>query len=167
MIPADTSIGKVRLRVADLDALAAFYERWRDEPLVVDKWFSLQAMAQRPDAVETVRRLLDHPAFTIKNPNRVRSLIGAFATGNPTGFHRADGAGYALFGDQILRLNALNPQIAARLLGAALERWRRYDEGRRGLMRAQLERVLAAPNLSRDVYEIASKTLGEERRPAA
>ncbi|HET6522350.1 MAG TPA: aminopeptidase N, partial [Geminicoccaceae bacterium] len=141
------------------DALAAFYDRWRGEPLVVDKWFGIQAMAQRPDAVETVRRLLDHPAFTLRNPNRVRSLLGAFAAGNPTGFHRADGAGYALFADQVLRLNALNPQVAARMLGA-LERWRRYDDGRRALMRAQLGRVLAAPGLSRDVYEIASKTLG-------
>jgi aminopeptidase N len=143
---------------ARADALAAFYERWRDDPLVIDKWFALQAQSQRPDAVEQVTRLLDHEAFTLKNPNRARSLIGAFAGGNPTGFHRADGAGYALVAGQLLLLDRLNPQVAARMM-TPFGRWRRYDAGRQERMQAQLERILATPGLSRDSFEIASKSL--------
>ncbi len=139
-------------------ALADFYARWRDDALVVDKWFALQAMAQRPDAVEVVTGLLGHEAFTIRNPNRVRALIGAFAAGNPTGFHRADGSGYALIADHVLELDPRNPQVASRL-AKAFDRWRRYDAQRQAKMRTQLERILAAPKLSRDVYEIASKSL--------
>ncbi|MGH6945143.1 MAG: aminopeptidase N C-terminal domain-containing protein, partial [Geminicoccaceae bacterium] len=139
-------------------ALKSFYARWQDDALVIDKWFSLQATAQRPDAVEVVRRLLGHEAFRLNNPNRARALIGGFAAGNPTGFHRADGAGYALVAEQILALDALNPQVAARLLGP-LSRWRRYDAGRQALMQGVLERILASPRLSREVYEIAKKSL--------
>jgi aminopeptidase N len=115
-------------------------------------------MAQRPDAVVVVTGLLDHEAFTLRNPNRVRSLLAAFAVGNPTGFHRQDGAGYALIGDHVLALDQRNPQVASRL-AQSFGRWRRYDPTRQALMRAQLERILAAPKLSRDVYEIASKSL--------
>jgi aminopeptidase N len=140
------------------DALTGFYERWQGDALVVDKWFSLQAMAQRPDAVAVVRALLDHAAFTLANPNRVRSLLGAFALGNPTGFHQRDGAGYALIADQVLALDGRNPQVASRL-AQSFGRWRRYDPARQGLMRGQLERILARPELSRDLYEIASKSL--------
>jgi aminopeptidase N len=140
------------------DALADFYDRWRDDALVIDKWFALQAQTQRPDAVDQVARLIGHPAFTLKNPNRVRSLVGAFAQANPTGFHRADGAGYALVADQVLALDGRNPQVAARLL-TPFGRWRRHDAGRQDLMRSQLERILATPNLSRDSFEIASKSL--------
>ncbi len=139
-------------------ALASFYERWRADALVIDKWFALQAQTQRPDAVEQVERLLGHAAFTLQNPNRARALLGAFAGGNPTGFHRADGAGYALVADQLLALDRLNPQVAARMM-TPFGRWRRYDSGRQALMRAQLERILATPNLSRDSFEIASKSL--------
>ncbi|MGH6885665.1 MAG: DUF3458 domain-containing protein, partial [Geminicoccales bacterium] len=139
-------------------ALADFYAKWRDDALVVDKWFALQAMAQRPDAIEVVTGLLGHEAFTLTNPNRVRSLIGAFAHGNPTGFHRADGAGYTFVADHVLALDRRNPQVASRL-AQPLGRWRRYDPARSERMRAQLERILAAPGLSRDVYEIASKSL--------
>jgi aminopeptidase N len=139
-------------------ALADFYAKWRDDALVVDKWFALQAMAQRPDAIEVVTGLLDHEAFTLANPNRVRSLIGAFAHGNPTGFHRADGAGYAFVADHVLVLDRRNPQVASRL-AQPLCRWRRYDPARRDLMRAELVRILAAEGLSRDVHEIASKSL--------
>jgi aminopeptidase N len=139
-------------------ALADFYAKWRDDALVVDKWFALQAMAQRPDAVEAVTGLLGHEAFTLRNPNRVRALLGAFAAGNPTGFHRADGAGYLLVADHVLELDPRNPQVASRL-AKAFDRWRRYDAKRQNLMRAQLERILAAPKLSRDVYEIATKSL--------
>jgi aminopeptidase N len=139
-------------------ALASFYERWRGDALVIDKWFALQAQSQRPDAIDQVTRLLAHEAFTLKNPNRVRALVGAFAQGNPTGFHGADGAGYALVADQVLALDARNPQVAARLL-TPFGRWRRHDAGRQDLMRAQLERILATPNLSRDTFEIASKSM--------
>jgi aminopeptidase N len=140
------------------DALGSFYERWQGDALVVDKWFSLQAMAQRPDAVAVVGALLDHPAFTHRNPNRVRSLLGVFALGNPTGFHQRDGTGYALIADQVLALDARNPQVASRL-AQSFGRWRRYEPARQELMRAQLERILARPKLSRDLYEIASKSL--------
>ena len=139
-------------------AFADFYAKWRDDALVVDKWFALQAMAQRPDAIDVVAGLLSHEAFTLANPNRVRALIGAFAQGNPTGFHRADGAGYAFVADHVLLLDPRNPQVAARL-AQTFGRWRRHDLPRQALMRSQLERILAAPNLSRDVYEIASKSL--------
>jgi aminopeptidase N len=140
------------------DALQSFYQRWRADALVVDKWFSLQAMTQRPDAVAAVTALLGHEAFTLRNPNRARALLGAFALGNPTGFHQRDGAGYALIADHVLALDPRNPQIAARL-AQSFGRWRRYDSGRQTLMRTQLERILSTPKLSRDVYEIASKSL--------
>ena len=139
-------------------ALARFYERWRDDPLVIDKWFALQASAQRPDAVEVVAGLLGHPAFTLANPNRVRALIGVFAMANPTGFHRPDGAGYRLLADRVLEIDPRNPQVASRL-AQSFGRWRRYDRSRQAQMRAELERILAAPRLSRDVFEIASKSL--------
>jgi aminopeptidase N len=139
-------------------ALAAFYERWQGEPLVINKWFSLQATIEDEAAVERVEGLLAHPAFAWSNPNRVRAVLGAFAMMNPVGFHRRDGAGYRLLAERVIELDRRNPQVAARLLGA-LGRWRRYDEGRQGLMRAALERVLAAPGLSRDSFEIASKSL--------
>ncbi len=140
------------------EALAGFYARWRDDALVVDKWFALQAMAQRPDAIDQVTALLGHEAFTLANPNRVRALIGAFAQANPTGFHRADGAGYAVVADHVLLLDPRNPQVAARL-AQPFGRWRRHDLARQALMRSQLERILATECLSRDVYEIASKSL--------
>jgi len=139
-------------------ALAEFYDRWQGEPLVVDKWFSVQATADRPETLAEVRRLIDHPAFEITNPNKVRALIGAFAMANPARFHAASGAGYRLLADFILRLDARNPQVAARLTGP-LGRWRRYDPARQALMKQALERILGAPKLSRDVYEIAAKSL--------
>ena len=139
------------------EVLADFEQRWQTEPLVMDKWFSVQATANRSDTLERVRQLMEHPAFSISNPNKVRALIGAFASGNPVRFHAADGAGYAFLEQQVLRLDAANPQIAARLL-RAITRWRRYDEGRQEKMRAILERVVAA-KVSKDVFEIASKSL--------
>ena len=140
------------------EALASFYHRWRDEPLVVNKWFALQAGVEDKRAVERVEGLIRHPAFAWSNPNRVRAVLGTFAAGNLLGFHRRDGAGYRLLTDRILELDRLNPQVAARLAGA-LGRWRRFDEHRQGLMQAELQRIVAAPGLSRDVFEIASKSL--------
>ena len=139
-------------------ALVEFYARWSGEPLVIDKWFALQATSHREDALAQVRALMGHPDFSMRNPNRVRSLIGAFCAANPVRFHGADGAGYRFLADRVLELDPLNPQIAARLL-RGLVRWRRYDAGRQALMRAELERVLAAEPLSKDAYEVASKAL--------
>jgi aminopeptidase N len=143
------------------DALAAFYQRWRHEALVVDKWLSLQATSRLPGALGVVRELLGHEAFSLRNPNKVRALIGAFSQANPLHFHAPDGSGYTLLADQVLALDAFNPQIAARLM-AAFTRWRKYDPVRQRAMRERLERILAAPELSRDVYEIAAKSLGRE-----
>jgi aminopeptidase N len=139
-------------------ALAAFYARFERDPLVVDKWFSVQAQSSAPDTVERVRALCGHPAFTLRNPNRVRSLVGAFATSNAFHFHAADGAGYAFLADRVLELDPLNPQVAARL-AASLSSWRRYDPGRQALMKQQLERIAGAERLSKDVYEIVERTL--------
>ncbi len=139
-------------------ALTAFHDQWRHDPLVLDKWLAIQASSKRPDTLERVRALTGDPAFSIRNPNKVRSLIGAFAAGNPVRFHDASGAGYAFLADRVLELDALNPQIASRML-RTMARWRRYDEPRQALMQAQLERVLGAAGVSKDVYEIAAKSL--------
>ena len=139
-------------------ALAAFAEHFADNPLVMDQWFSVQAGNPLPGGLERVQALMGHPAFTLKNPNKVRALIGAFANQNLVNFHRADGAGYRFLADQVIALNALNPQIASRQL-TPLTRWRKYDEARQGLMRGELERILASGPLSSDVYEVVSKSL--------
>jgi aminopeptidase N len=139
-------------------ALGHFYARWQDEPLVLDKWFAVQARAARPDSVETVRALLSHPKFSLKNPNRIRALIGSFAHANPTGFNRADGAGYRFLAEQALVIDGFNPHVAARLLGA-FESWRTLEPGRQARAKAVLE-GLAAKSLSTDSYEIVTKTLG-------
>ena len=144
-----------------VEALAAFYDRWRREALVVDKWLSLQATSRLPGTLAVVRDLMAHEAFSLRNPNKVRALIGAFSQANPLHFHAADGSGYTYLADRILDLNAFNPQIAARLM-AAFTRWRKYDPARQQGMRNQLERILAVPELSSDVYEIAAKSLGQE-----
>lgn len=138
-------------------ALNAFYLRWRENPLVLNKWFGLQAMRQHPDTMTQVEELMHHPAFSMRNPNRVRALIGAFAQGNPTGFHAADGSGYRFVAAQVRALDALNPQIAARLV-KVFSRWRRYTSDRQLLMRRELEK-LAESHCSRDVYEIVNKSL--------
>ena len=140
------------------EALSDFYQRWRTDPLVLDKWFTVQALSKRKDTLAQVKSLLVHPDFSVTNPNRLRSLIGAFCAANPVRFHQADGEGYGLLADCVLELNSLNPQVAARML-RMMARWQRYDPGRQGLMRAQLERILAAQGVSRDVYEIAAKSL--------
>ncbi|MCB1863873.1 MAG: aminopeptidase N [Chromatiales bacterium] len=141
-------------------ALAAFHTRWRDDPLVLDKWFNVQARSQRSDTFEAVQALVEHADFDYRNPNRVRSVVGAFAAGNPARFHAIDGAPYRWFATQILQLNASNPQIAARLLGP-IRNWRRLEPVRRSMVEAQWQRILAHEGLSRDVYEIASKSLAE------
>ena len=140
------------------EALAAFYRRWEADPLVIDKWFALQARSSLPGTLEAVRSLATHPAFTRSNPNRVRALIGAFSQGNPLHFHDRSGDGYAFLADEVIALDKANPTTAARLV-QPLGQWRRYDAARQGLMRAQLDRILATPGLSPNTYEMVSKSL--------
>jgi aminopeptidase N len=139
--------------------LDAFHARWKDDPLVVDKWLSVQATAPLPGTLATVERLTAHPAFDPLNPNKVRALIGAFAQGNPSRFHARDGAGYRFFADWLIRLDARNPQTTARLAGA-FETWRRYDAGRQAAIRAELDRIAGAPGLSKDTADIVGRILG-------
>jgi len=140
-----------------VDALASFSEKWKNDPLVMDKWFAIQATSRLPGTLGTVKGLMQHPAFTLKNPNKVRSLIGAFAS-NSVRFHDPSGKGYAFVADQVLAINAMNPQIAARLV-SSFTMWKRYEEKRKALMKKELERILAAPKLSKDVFEVVSKSL--------
>lgn len=139
--------------------LTDFYQRWSAETLVVNQWLSLQATRPEADCVETVKTLLDHPAFDRRNPNKLRALVGAFAGANPVAFHRADGAGYALLADIVCDIQRDNPQIAARML-TPLTRWRRYAHGQEA-MRAQLERIGSLADLSRDVFEVVERSLAE------
>jgi aminopeptidase N len=138
-------------------ALAAFYGRYRDNSLVLDKWFQLQAGAQRTGTVDIVEALARHPDFSAKNPNRWRSLVSYFAA-NQWAFHHASGRGYRFLTDMILAVDPINPQVAARQV-PSLGRWKRFEPGRAGLMRAELERIVATPGLSKDVFEQASKSL--------
>ena len=140
------------------EALAAFHARWRHDALVLDKWFAVQASSNREDTLDRVVQLASHPDFTLRNPNRVRSLLGVFSVRNQARFHAADGRGYAFLGDRILELDAINPQVAARLVGA-FNQWRRFDPMRKDGMRTQLERIVGTRGLSKDVYELASKCL--------
>ena len=139
-------------------ALAQFHEQWRGEPLVVDQWFSLQATRPHPGALAQVRELLRHPDFEIRNPNKVRAVIGAFCAQNHINFHDASGAGYEFLGEQAMQLDAINPQIAARLI-TPLTRWRKFDAERQQMMREQLRRIGDREVVSRDVSEIVVKSL--------
>ena len=140
------------------DALSSFYERWREEPLVINKWFTLQAVSDRDDTVECVAALAKHPDFTLKNPNRARSLIGHFGMANAAHFHRPDGAGYRFLTDHLLELDSLNPQIASRLITPLLK-WKSLEPVRRELMKTELERIAAKEDLSKDVREKVGKAL--------
>ncbi len=139
-------------------ALDDFYARWQHDPLVVDKWLSLQAGSSLENTLATVQALMGHPAFSLHNPNKVRALIGAFASGNPVRFHVLSGSGYRFLADQILTLDPINPQMAARL-SSAFTTWRRYDISRQQLMREQMERIIGQPGLSAGVGEIIQKSL--------
>ena len=143
---------------AKADCLERFYDQWQQEALVIDKWFALQASSKMPNTFATVQALMRHPAFDMKTPNRVRSLIGAFSQANPVHFHAKNGEGYRFLADRVIELNALNPQIASRMV-TGLAQWRRYDAARQELMKQQLQRIVATEHLSKDVYEIASKSL--------
>jgi aminopeptidase N len=138
-------------------ALEAFYAKWQDEPLVVDKWLAVQASSRLPVTLARVRELLAHPAFDIKVPNKVYALIRTFAA-NHVRFHAADGSGYGFLADQVLALNEINPQVAARM-ARGFDRWKKFDEKRQARARAALVRVRDAEGLSRDVAEIVGKAL--------
>ena len=139
-------------------ALDIFYNRYAGNSLVIDKWFQTQALASRDDTGRLVEELARHPDFTLANPNRARSLIGAFGA-NQRAFNAPDGSGYRFLAEQLIQLDKLNPQTAAKLL-PPLGRWRRFDSTRSAAMRAALERIVAVPGLSRDLFEQASKSLG-------
>ncbi len=139
-------------------AFADFYNKFKDYPLVVDKWFSLQAIGVNDNTIKNIQSLSAHKDFTLKNPNRVRSLYGAFAMNNPVGFHRADGSGYTLLKDAVITLNVINPQIAARML-TPLREWRRYTPDRQEKMKTALQEIANTEKLSPDVFEIVSKSL--------
>ena len=141
-------------------ALADFYETWKHEPLVIDKWFAVQARSPSEDVLGRVMALTTHPAFDSKNPNRLRALVQSFASGNPARFHDPSGAGYRFLADQILMVDGFNPMIAARLI-EPLGAWRRYKPELGAQMKAQLQRIAAHPGISKNVLELASKAIGE------
>lgn len=139
--------------------LAAFYSQWQEEALVVNLWLSVQAANPKEGAIERIHALMAHPAFDANNPNKLRSVIGVFTNSNAVSFHHNDGSGYSFLADQILKLNKQNPQVASRLL-APLTKWKKYDANRQQLMKAALERIASEPALSKDVYEVVAKSLG-------
>ncbi|MCG9755559.1 aminopeptidase N [Shewanella insulae] len=138
--------------------LQDFQQKWADTPLVMDKWLTLEACCPGEDRCDALRELTQHSAFSFANPNRVRSLIGAFAAANPVVFHRIDGSGYRFLTDAIIKLNTLNPQVAARIITPLIQ-FKKFDEQRQKLMRSALEEILALPDLSKDLYEKVSKAL--------
>jgi aminopeptidase N len=138
--------------------LQKFYAQWQNEPLVVNKWFLVQALSSLPNTLDNVINLVQHPAFNMKNPNKVYSLIGAFANSNQVRFHDISGKGYQFLADHVLRLDKFNAMLSGRIVDA-FANWRRFDETRRELMQKQLQRILAEPKLSKDLYEKVSKCL--------
>ena len=140
------------------EAMEQFYEKWSANPLVIDKWFSVQAMRRHAGQIKAVKSLTNHDAYDPRNPNRVRSLIGSFALNNAQLFHAPDGSGYRFFTDQVLDMDKRNPSVAARLLGV-YEIWSKLDQDRQALIRTELARVMAAKP-SKNTLEIAAKTLG-------
>ena len=139
-------------------ALNDFYDKWKRDTQVVEKWIAIQASSDLPDVLDKVKALMEHEAFNLANPNKVRSLIGRFCAGNIAHFHNSDGSGYKFLADQVLSLDSINPQVAARLI-QTMSRWQRYDAGRQNLMKKQLERILDTNDLSKDVYEIVNRSL--------
>ncbi len=155
-IAALTNLANVNHEIRK-EVLEDFYSKWVNDTLVLDKWFTLQALSILPDTLQNVVLLTANQSFSIENPNKVRALIGAFCTNNHVRFHDITGDGYTFLADKILELNVINPQIAARLV-APLINWKRYDRKRQDLMRGQLERIAASQDISRDVYEIVNKS---------
>ena len=139
-------------------SLAAFHARWQGEALVIDKWLQVQATSRLPGTAARVRQLMQHAAFDLKNPNKVYALLRSFCAANPRHFHAADGSGYALAAEVIIALQAMNPQVAARL-ARSFDRWRQFDAVRRGHAQAALERIAACEDLARGVAEIVGNAL--------
>ena len=139
------------------EALVAFYEEAAGDALVLNKWFAIQAMSDLPDLLSKVKELKSHPDFIISNPNRARSLISTFASNNAH-FHAIDGEGYKFVSDFIIELDALNPQVAARL-ASCFSQWKRFDQGRQLLMKTELERIKGTDGLSKDTFEVVSRCL--------
>jgi aminopeptidase N len=139
-------------------AQASFHAAWRHDPLMLDKWFTAQALSSLPETPARVRALAKHPDFSLANPNRVRALVGAFASGNPVHFHAKDGAGYRFVADVVLELDPKNPQLASRM-ASAFAQWRRYEPGRRAHMQSELVRISGRPSLSKDVGENVGRML--------
>jgi aminopeptidase N len=139
-------------------ALSMFYEKWKDEALVIDKWFKVQATSWLPNTLERVKALASHPAFDMRNPNRARALLHSFALENPLHFHAADGSGYAWIATQVIALDKLNPQVASRL-ARAFDRWKKYGAERQAHARKALESIAAAPGLSGNVSEVVARAL--------
>jgi aminopeptidase N len=139
-------------------AFDKFHARWKGDHLMIDNWFAYQAASPLPTSLGTVRKLAKHELFSIKNPNKVRALIGMFAAGNPVNFNRADGKGYTYIADRVLEIDRFNPQVAARLL-SAFRSWKTLEPTRRALAGENLRRIAAATPLSQDVYEIVTKML--------
>jgi aminopeptidase N len=140
-------------------ALASFHAAWRHDPLMLDKWFTVQALSSLPETPARVRALAQHADFSLANPNRVRALVGAFVSANPLHFHAQDGAGYRFVADVVLELDPKNPQLASRLVSAAFAQWRRYESGRRARMQSELVRISGQPSLSKDVGENVGRML--------
>jgi len=140
-------------------ALQRFEQQWKGEANVMDKWFAVQAASSLPATLEHVKSLFNHENFDLRNPNKVRALIGGFAMRNPLLFHAEDGSGYGFLSDQVLALDSLNPQVASRMV-RALMNWKRIEPKRGAIMRAQLQRIADSQAVSGDVYEIVSKSLG-------
>jgi aminopeptidase N len=148
-----------RIQCPERDAaLQHFHDRWQHDALVMDKWFAVQAVSPLPETLAEIQTLMQHPLFDLRNPNKVRALIGSFAMRNPLHFHAQDGSGYVFLADNVLQLDAMNPQIASRMVRPLMS-WRHYEPVRSGLMKAQLERIQAQQGLSGDVFEIVSKSL--------
>ena len=158
MVAALANLSRLGGALCD-QALAAFHDRFKDQPLVLDKWMSLQAMSPQPDTANRVRELMKHPFFTLKNPNRVRALVGAFAAGNPVRFHDRSGAGYRLLCETVVALDPINPATAARMM-TPFETWRRYDTARQSLIRGELEMIARRNDLSPNLFEVTTKMLG-------
>jgi aminopeptidase N len=140
------------------EALDKFYAKWKDESLVLDKWFAVQATSRLPDTLAAVKRLMSHPAFNLKNPNKVRAVIGSFCQGNQVRFHAADGSGYAFAAERVTALDPLNPQVAARL-ARSFDRWRKFDTVHQMHATAALERIRDTAGLSKDTTEVVTKAL--------
>ena len=140
------------------ECLLDFYNKWHEDALVLDKWFSLQAGSHHIHALEHVKELVQHPDFSYRNPNRVRSVLGVFGRLNMLGFHRQDGKGYEFLAEQVLKLDRINPQVAARMV-APFTHWHHLDLDRQQKMKSALQMMMDTGSLSKDVYEIVSKSL--------